>query len=126
MNEILVKSYWEQFKWEKELAQSHPVDHPKRVEAYKNTNDAYQTNKIIILNTMIFKIKKKREPREGDTKVVKKFAFLPIKINDTTIVWLHKYSVKYRYKSVLVMTEWDRGYEFEWIEVDRWIGKPWL
>ncbi len=36
MNEILLSNYWEHVKWCKDLALSHPKDHPIRVKAEKD------------------------------------------------------------------------------------------
>jgi hypothetical protein len=45
---------------------------------------------------MRFNIKSK--PKSGDTKVEIRFAFLPKRINDTTIVWLESYIASLEYK----------------------------
>jgi hypothetical protein len=40
--EILQMSYWEHFKFAKELAQSHPINHPKRLKIEKELNKILQ------------------------------------------------------------------------------------
>ena len=45
---------------------------------------------------MIFKIKEKIKPKIGDMKIVTKFAWLPVRVNATTIIWLEKYYIKYQ------------------------------
>lgn len=37
--EILNANYWENFKFEKDLAQIYPIDHPKRVKLSKECNN---------------------------------------------------------------------------------------
>jgi hypothetical protein len=38
-NEILHYSYWEHFKWAKELSLVLPLDHPKRIRVEKELNN---------------------------------------------------------------------------------------
>lgn len=72
---------------------------------------------------MIFKTKSKvkKSPKIGDVKVVEKYAWLPVRIDDETVIWLHKYKVKYEWSNSYFITEFDSGYEFRWEEVDRYI-----
>jgi len=37
--EILAYSYWEHFKFEKDMARVLPLDHPRRVELRKHSNE---------------------------------------------------------------------------------------
>ena len=41
---------------------------------------------------MILKIKVKKQPKLNDTRIVKRFAFLPIRFNDNEIIWLQFYN----------------------------------
>lgn len=42
-------------------------------------------------------LKLKHEPEEGDYKIVKRFAWLPIKI-ENKLIWLERYKEIYQYK----------------------------
>jgi len=48
--------------------------------------------------------------RNGDIKIVKKFAFFPTKLKDGYTVWLEKYYVTYKwrvYNSRILKDEWE-------------------
>jgi hypothetical protein len=71
---------------------------------------------------MIFHIKERTKPKVGDTKVATRFAFLPMKVNSNTIIWLQRYYIQYQLC--------DRRYfdycgyvcvDKYWTEIDRWI-----
>ena len=61
---------------------------------------------------MRFDIKPK--PNLGDKKHKKKFAFFPIKINDTKRIWFESYYQHYIYKNIYNII--DYGYSNEWAE----------
>lgn len=70
---------------------------------------------------MIFKIRNKAEPKIGDTKIIKKIAWLPTKINSTTIVWLEKYYIKYQLYSENHFDSYGNIYsEKYWSMIDCW------
>lgn len=62
---------------------------------------------------MIFKKKKKEM---GDIRVKTKFAFLPTRINNNTVVWLHKY----KEKQMWVFTGYDYP-SLDWVVKERWL-----
>ena len=44
----------------------------------------------------------RKGPKPGDLKVVKKFAFAPIYLNDEDVVWLERYVEIYEWKKIKV------------------------
>ena len=49
---------------------------------------------------MILKIKVKKQPELNDTRVVTRFAFLPIRFSDDEVVWLQFYKKYQQYSEV--------------------------
>lgn len=63
---------------------------------------------------MRFDIKPK--PNLGDKKCKKKFALLPVIINDNKKIWLESYYQHYIYANVMNYDSLDYGYHGEWYE----------
>lgn len=55
---------------------------------------------------------KKNTPNNGDTRVVKRFALIPVTLNDGYRVWLEKYYLKQRYSQA--------GTHGYWLDWDSW------
>ena len=56
----------------------------------------------------------KERKEEGIVRTKTKFAFLPTRINEKTVVWLQKY-----YEKQIGILDWDL--EFSWQVKERWI-----
>lgn len=52
--------------------------------------------------------------KEGDERFIRKFAFLPIRVNKTTVVWLESYYVKQVLKSNSIHDSVGTEFYFEW------------
>ena len=65
------------------------------------------------------KWKAKKEPKEGDFRCRKVFAWFPTRVNDYT-VWLESFEVKEVYQMVALTDENVIHGQLEWVEVDRW------
>lgn len=65
------------------------------------------------------KWKIKKEPKEGDFRCRKKFAWFPTQVKEY-IVWLESYEVKEVYQMVALVDENIIHGQLEWVEVDRW------
>ena len=48
-----------------------------------------------------------RKYRDGDERTIKRFAFLPTRIDDNTIIWLEWYWIKERYYIGRNGVEWE-------------------
>ena len=62
-----------------------------------------------------------KEPKDGDIKVVKKFAYFPVKIEDKSC-WLEEYEVKYRWGTHEVDEYagiWAMSTRTEWIFIEK-------
>lgn len=67
---------------------------------------------------MRWKNTKNRNPQEGDIRRIKKFAFLPTKVNDYT-VWLEMYGVTQEYKALATFDGTFVAAELHWVETSR-------
>ena len=66
------------------------------------------------------KWKAKKQPKEGDFRCRKVFAWFPTKVEEYT-VWLETYEVKEFYQAIAVVGEFnDIHKELQWVETDRW------
>lgn len=64
----------------------------------------------------------RKQPRVGDKRKVEKFAILPIRIDDKTVVWFEKYLSVQKYKNVLSTERGDTPNSpktTQWVEKDR-------
>ncbi len=65
------------------------------------------------------KWKIKKEPKEGDFRCRRKFAWFPTEVGEY-IVWWELYEVKEVYQMVALVDENIVHGKLEWVEVDRW------
>jgi hypothetical protein len=78
-------------------------------------------NKINIERKWIMKFKI-REPQIGDIKIKRKFAILPIRINDTTVIWLEKYYIKYDIYEIRYLDDSKKDIKnIKWKEINRYV-----
>ena len=54
-------------------------------------------------------VKKKPQPKDGDTKKVKRFAWYPVRIGDT-VVWMECYNEKFKYIDPEITFQFPRWY----------------
>ena len=76
---------------------------------------------------MKINIKEKVVLKEGDTKEVVRFAFLPVYISNTQIVWMEKYIETFKVEKLykpypIKIGRWGRWREVGWEWVNDWVS----
>ena len=70
---------------------------------------------------MIFNIRTYNNPKVSDKRVLKKFAFLPTRINDLEVYWLRFY---YSHQSYNLISTLPQG-KLAWVECFKYATNEW-